>query len=150
MGSFSNILWGLGSWNWLIAAAVLFILEVSAPGMHIIWFALAAAVVGLLALVIPMSWQVQVLLFLVLAIVSVLLARKWMRSDGGASDQPNLNVRAAQYIGQTYEVVEAISGGQGRIRVGDTLWQAVGPDAPAGSRVKVVGADGILLKVVAT
>jgi len=33
------------------------------------------------------------------------------------------------------------------VRVGDTVWQAEGPDAPAGSRVKVTAARGTVLVV---
>jgi hypothetical protein len=145
--SIANLVWSLGSWNWLILAAILALLEVMAPGMHIVWFALAAGIVGLLALVVPMTWQAQVLLFLALAAAAVILARRLVRNDASTTDQPHLNVRAAQYIGQTFEVAEAIAGDRGRIKVGDSLWQARGPDAATGSRVKVVGADGTVLLV---
>ena len=37
--------------------------------------------------------------------------------------------------------------GSGRVRIDDTVWQVRGPDAPAGARVKVTGADGPVLKV---
>jgi inner membrane protein len=33
------------------------------------------------------------------------------------------------------------------VRIGDTVWQVRGPDAPAGSRVKVTDADGAVLTV---
>ena len=37
--------------------------------------------------------------------------------------------------------------GQGRVKVGDSLWRARGPDAPAGSQVVVVSAQGSCLNV---
>jgi membrane protein implicated in regulation of membrane protease activity len=46
-------------------------------------------------------------------------------------------------------VEEAIENGRGKVRVGDSVWQADGPDVPAGSRVKVTGARGTVLVVVA-
>ena len=39
-----------GGWAWLIAGAALLILEVFAPGVFLIWFGVAAAVVGVVAL----------------------------------------------------------------------------------------------------
>ena len=36
-----------------------------------------------------------------------------------------------------------------RVRVGDTVWQAEGPDTPAGTRVKVTGARDTVLIVAA-
>ena len=34
-------------------------------------------------------------------------------------------------------------------RIDDTIWRVAGPDAPAGSRVKIVQADGASLTVAA-
>jgi membrane protein implicated in regulation of membrane protease activity len=56
-------------------------------------------------------------------------------------------VRGAQYIGREFVVAEPIHGGRGRIRVGDTLWQAEGEDAPVGARVKVTSVQNTILKV---
>ena len=58
-----------------------------------------------------------------------------------------LNDRAARLIGETLVVVEAIEDGRGRVRVGDGAWPARGPDAAAGTRVRVTGADGACLHV---
>jgi membrane protein implicated in regulation of membrane protease activity len=35
------------------------------------------------------------------------------------------------------------------VRIDDTIWRVAGPDAPAGSRVKVVRVDGANLTVAA-
>ncbi len=42
---------------------------------------------------------------------------------------------------------EAIVGGRGKIKAGDSLWLVTGPDLPAGAQIKVIGQDGVLLKV---
>ena len=36
--------WGFGIWNWLILAVVLFTLETFVPGVHFLWFGLAAVI----------------------------------------------------------------------------------------------------------
>ena len=41
---------GFGVWNWFILAVLLFVLEFMLPGVHFLWFGLAAAIVGILAL----------------------------------------------------------------------------------------------------
>jgi hypothetical protein len=147
MGTFSSVFSGLGAWNWMILAALLFLLEMAAPGLHIVWFALAALIVGGIALAVPLAWQLQVLLFLVLAVLLAVLARRLARGAASRTDQPLLNERAAQYVGQTFLVAEPIAGGRGRVKVGDTLWLAEGQDAPAGARVRVTGAKGTVLMV---
>jgi hypothetical protein len=44
-------------------------------------------------------------------------------------------------------VAEAIEGGRGRVRVGETLWQVEGPDLPCGTEVKVAAAKATVLLV---
>ena len=50
-------------------------------------------------------------------------------------------------MGRVVIVAEAIEGGRGRVRVGDTLWPAEGPDAPPGAEVRVTAAKGTVLVV---
>ena len=50
------LLQGLGAWNWLMLAAVLLALEMVIPGVHFLWFGLAAAVIGIVALAIGIAW----------------------------------------------------------------------------------------------
>ncbi|MDO9062896.1 MAG: NfeD family protein, partial [Bradyrhizobium sp.] len=39
--------------------------------------------------------------------------------------------------------------GSGTVKIDDTIWRVAGPDAPAGSRVRIVQADGASLTVAA-
>ncbi|HEX5999675.1 MAG TPA: NfeD family protein [Hyphomicrobiaceae bacterium] len=141
------LLYSLGAWNWLILAVVLLALEIVTPGVNFLWFGLAAAVVGLLALGIGFTWPWQVLLFVALSVAVVLSVRRIVRPDVALSDQPDLNLRGRQYVGRSLVVEQAIENGRGKVRVGDTLWSAEGPDAPAGARVTVTGTRGIVLLV---
>lgn len=136
-------------WMWWILAALLLIMEIMAPGVFFIWISFAAAAVGLALIVLPdLSPEVQGLLFAVLAIVFTVLGRRYFRRQQD-EDAPadNLNVGGRRLIGRMVVVSRAIEGGEGRVRVGDTEWSATGPDAPAGTRLKVVGADGNVLRV---
>jgi inner membrane protein len=63
------------------------------------------------------------------------------------SDDPMLNDRGARLAGEIVTVVQAIQDGSGRVKVGDSEWNARGPDAPVGSRVRVTGAQGAVLDV---
>ncbi len=147
MNEVSSIFVALGPWNWLILGGLLFVLELTAPGVFFIWFGMAAGLVGLLALVFEFSWQWQLVLFAAFSVVAVVIARRYMRFDDDQSERPLLNRRAEQYVGKTYVVAEAIENGVGKIRVGDTLWRAEGANAKQGSSVTVTGADGTTLLV---
>jgi hypothetical protein len=141
------LLQSLGAWNWLILAAVLLGLESIIPGVHFLWFGLSAFVIGVLGLATGIAWQWQVLAFVALSVAVVLCVRRFARPDVTLSDQPDLNFRGRQYIGRALVVEQAIENGRGKVRVGDTLWPAEGPDAPAGARVTVTGTRGTVLVV---
>ena len=143
----ADLIIALGPWNWLILAAFLFGLEMMVPGVHFIWFGVAAVLIGILALATGLSWQWQLIAFALLSVATVFMARKYVRSDGAQSDAPDLNVRGAEYVGRIVTVEDAIRGGRGKVRVGDTVWLAEGADTPAGSRVKIKGANGTVLIV---
>jgi membrane protein implicated in regulation of membrane protease activity len=134
-------------WHWWTLALILLVLEVFVPGTFFLWMGISAMFTGLLALVFSISWEVQFLLFAILSIVSVSLGRAYIKKRPIESDQPNLNRRGAQYVGRTFTLSEPIVHGYGKIRVDDSSWKIEGNDTPAGSQVKVVGVDGVVLKV---
>lgn len=134
-------------WGWLVFAALLGMAEVLIPGVFLIWVALAAAVTGLIALVLPVSVPVQLLIFALLCLASVWGGRRWYAANPVASQDPMLNDRTARLVGEIVTVVEPIDNGRGRVKVGDSVWSCRGPDAPAGARVRVVGAEASVLNV---
>ncbi|ODR99225.1 hypothetical protein AUC68_04245 [Methyloceanibacter methanicus] len=137
----------LGPWVWLILAAVLLVLEMLAPGIFLMWFGFAALVTGVIALRYDIAWQWQLIWFGGLSLVTVILVNRYLRQNPPETDAPLLNQRAAQFIGQTFELADAIENGRGSVHAGDTIWRVEGPALPKGTRVKVVGADGSVLKV---
>ncbi|PPC88413.1 MAG: hypothetical protein CTY31_10930 [Hyphomicrobium sp.] len=136
-----------GAWLWFAAAVALFVLETIVPGIHFLWFGVSAALVGLIALIIPLAWQWQLILFTVISVATLFWVRQSSRADVAKTDEPDLNIRGAQYIGRMVTVEDAITNGRGRVRVGDTIWPAQGEDALAGASVKVVGVNDTVLVV---
>jgi membrane protein implicated in regulation of membrane protease activity len=134
-------------WHWWIAAAILAALETFLPGAIAIWFAAAAVVIGAIQLVAPMPWQLQLVLFGALGVVAIFVWRRFRPPEDVRSDQPTLNQRGVQYVGQVFELVEPMRDGTGKVRVGDTVWLVHGSDAPAGTTVRVTGVQGAVLKV---
>ncbi len=137
----------LNWWQWIVGAVALAALEAFMPGAVAVWFAISAAIVGLLLVVLPMPWQWQWVLFAVVGIVAMVWYRNYKKANPDVSEQPMLNQRGLQYVGQVLELVEPIDHGSGKVRVGDTVWKVSGADAPAGARVRVIGVDGAVLKV---
>jgi hypothetical protein len=140
-------------WHWWVLALILTIVEMVAPGFFLFWIGLAAAVTGLIMLILEkgmglsLQWQAEFLVFGGLAVASVVAAKFYFRRNPIESADATLNRRGEQYVGRVFTIDEAIINGIGKVRVGDSVWRAVGPDLPAGERVKVVGVDGTMLKV---
>jgi membrane protein implicated in regulation of membrane protease activity len=135
-------------WAWWIFAVAALIAEVLVPGVVFLWLAAAAVVVGLMTFAAPgIGLEYQVLVFAVLSMLSIAGWQYWRRRHPETSDRPTLNRRAEQYVGEVFTLETRISDGAGKVRIGDSLWKVRGPDAPAGTRVRVVGADGIVLNV---
>ena len=142
-----DFLVSLGAWNWFVLALVLFLLEVAIPGVFFLWFGLAASVIAVLALSIDIPWQFQLIAFAAISVASVVIGRQTSLIGKGETDKLHLNVRGAQYVGRIVSVETPIENGRGRVRVGDTVWWAEGPDVAAGRRVKVTGVNGTALVV---
>jgi membrane protein implicated in regulation of membrane protease activity len=135
-------------WHWIVGAIALAAIETFMPGAVAIWFAASAALIGLLLVVLPqMPWQWQWVLFAALGIVAMLAYRHYKKANPEIIEQPNLNRRGLQYVGQVFTLVEAMRDGTGKIQVGDSVWKVSGPDAPVGARVRVTGADATVLTV---
>ncbi|HLO23406.1 MAG TPA: NfeD family protein [Methyloceanibacter sp.] len=138
----------LGAWNWMILAAILFVLELTAPGIFFMWFGLAAVATGLIAFGFDVGWQWQLVWFCLLSVAFVVVAWKYLRVYPLKSERPLLNERAVRHIGESHDLIDAIVNGRGSVKIGDSIWRVTGPELPRGTRVTVVGADGSLLKVV--
>lgn len=147
MNAIADLVHQFGPWLWFALAVLLFVLETIVPGIHFLWFGLAAGIVGALALIAPIAWQWQLILFALISVATVYWVRRYAADSNAATDEPSLNVRGAQYVGRTVQVAEAIRNGRGKVRVGDTVWAAEGEDALIGAEVLVTGVNGTVLVV---
>jgi membrane protein implicated in regulation of membrane protease activity len=140
----------LGAWNWFILAALLFLLEIVAPGSFMMWLGLSAIVVGTISVFVEWSWQTQLIAFAIFALASIPAWRHFARKVEAPAERPFLNRRAEGIVGREFTLDKPIVGGAGTLRIDDTVWRVKGPDCPAGSRVKVAGSDGSNLMVEAS
>jgi len=139
----------LTHWFWFGAAALLVILDVVfGANFFLLWMGLLAAVVGGIVTVFSgLSWEYQIIIFAVGSVVSVAGWHFYLKTHATTTDRPTLNRRAEQYIGRAFALSEAIVNGRGKIEVDDSSWRVEGAELPLGTRVTVVGVDGVILKV---
>lgn len=137
----------LGPWSWFVLGLFLLGLEILAPGTIFLWFGLSALVVGVVSLLFDFAWQVDVGLFLVLSLASLLIGRRLMRNLASEKGDPGLNQRGSRYIGREFTLAAPLNEGAGKLSIDDTIWRITGPDLPAGTKVRVDLIDGARLVV---
>lgn len=132
---------------WLALGLVLAAAEMAIPGVFLIWMAGAALITGLVAWATPIGIPLQIVLFALLAIIAVFSGRRYLRDNPIEAADPKMNQRGERVIGETVVVTQAIEGGSGRVHLGDSEWIAKGADAAPGTKMRVVGHDGVVLLV---
>lgn len=136
------------AWIWLAIGLALGALELLVPGVYLIWLALAAVLTGFLTYVMDFGVMTSVINFVVLSLIAVYSAKRFLRSRPIESADPLMNKRGGRLVGELVTVVGAIKGGEGRVKVGDSEWIARGPDAKAGTQMRVAATNGAILSVV--
>jgi len=135
-------------WHWLILAVALIILEILMPGAYFLWMGISAAAVGGAMFIFPeMPLLVQILIFAVLSVITVMIYKTHKRKNPVVTDEPALNRRGEQYIGRNFTLSEPIVNGMGKVKVDDSTWKVTGIDMDAGATVRVVAVDGTTFKV---
>ena len=132
---------------WLALGLLLVTAEMLLPGFFLFWLGIAALITGVVAWTVPIGIPLQILIFASLAVVTVFLGRNYLRKNPIEPVDPNMNKRAERMAREIAVVVEAISGGTGRVKHGDSEWLARGPDTEVGAKVRITGSDGAVLVV---
>jgi inner membrane protein len=125
-------------WGWAILAAVLALAELHSPGSYLIWIALGALLTAAFHAVYAPSLEAQLATMALASAASCVIG--WFvyrRLDRSRSEARPLNERQELLIGEKGVVSSAIANGTGKVRLGDTVWLAEGPDLPEGAPVVV-------------
>lgn len=135
--------------KWIIAGVLLLILEVVTGTTYILWPAVAALIVGFIAFVLPLGWEMQFLLFFILSAVLLVAGHKYVRPKMKGGEPSDLNDRARSMVGMRVKAIADFETGIGRVQVGDTQWRASIHEgtATAGQELRVVSVKGTTLQV---
>jgi membrane protein implicated in regulation of membrane protease activity len=135
-------------WAWAVVAIVIGLAELHAPGSYFIWIALGAAATAAIDAAWGLSIEAQLETFAGAAALSCLCGYFVYRRFGRrhADDAP-LNERDRLIIGTRGIVAEPFSNGRGKVRLGDSVWLAEGPDLSAGAPIVVKAVRGTLVIV---
>ena len=138
--------WQVYAWAGL--ALLLIAAETVVPGAFLMWLGFAAGVMFLIVLAAPgVPLLAQAVLFTIFSFLFVWLYLRFFRARDRKTDQPALNRRTAQLVGRVVPLEQAIVQGSGRVQIADAYWDVTGPELPTGASVRIVGAEGMTLKV---
>lgn len=139
--------------NWIIAGLALSLLELIVPGVYLIWFGLAAFVVGIAVYFLPIELTTQLIVFAIasgiFAVIGVAVYRYVFSKAQVPAEYKNLNNTAEQYVGQLVTVAEDAEDNRTKVKIGDTYWLASCKKAfKQGDTAKVVGVKDSLILII--
>jgi len=135
---------------WFIIGFALFLLEFVLPGLILFFFAVGAWIVAILSLFFDLSINLQLIIFLVSSVLTILLFRKWVKKI--IWTRKHSSEIEDEFLGRTGKAETYISPGKnGKVDFKGTSWDARSEDIiEPGENVTIIGNDSILLIVKST
>lgn len=138
---------------WFIIGFILFLLEFAVPGLILLFFGIGAWLVAILLLFVDLSLNLQLIIFLITSIITVLLFRKWVKKIIWTRKHSTELVDVDdEFIGKLGKAETAISPGQnGKVNFKGSAWDARSEEfIEPGESVVIIGNESILLIVKST
>lgn len=139
------------AWWWLSLGIALLILEMLSGTLILLFISVGAFIVALLSWGLNLAGVAQGLVFALTTVAAVMVWRRFRPNPGDKVEQlagaTGLNSRLAGFVGREAVLEEAVRNGKGRIRLDDSYWNVTGDELPAGSRVRIVAVEGMILRV---
>ena len=135
-------------WPWAILAGILALAELHVPGSYLVWMALGAALTGAVDAAFGISVEGQLGTFASASALSCVAGYfVYQRLHRRRRGEMPLNDRSLAMVGARGTVCDAFSNGRGKVRLGDGVWLAAGPDLAEGTPVVVSAVRGTRLFV---
>jgi len=136
-------------WHWIVFGVALIVIEMSTGTFFMLTLGLSAIVVGILDILMDLTLQMEILLWLLFSIVSIIAWMKWYK------DKTVSNSGQSDYRLETPGTVTVHIPARGRGKVafdtpvlGNSQWHATAKtDIPKGTRVQIVEVNGQLIEV---
>jgi len=137
-------------WHWIAIGILLIILEMGTGTFITLGFGIAGVVIGLLLLLIPMNFVIQVMLWLLLSIAIITLLFRYFKREATLSSSGQSN-QGLDTLGTVTQTIQAHKRGKVHFDhpvLGNTQWHATAEETiPSGERVAIEEIHGQLIKV---
>lgn len=140
-----TVLW----WHWIVLGVILLIAEMSIGTFFLLGLGLAAILVGIIDVLMPLSFTLELVIWIALSLLSIGAWFKWFKEEPiTESGQSNYRLDT---LGTVEEDIQPHSRGKVKFDtpvLGNTLWHAISKvDIDKNSRVKIVQINGQLIEV---
>jgi len=140
-------------WHWLVLGIALMLFEIFIPSFTVFWFGLGALVVGLLTLVVDISFTAQIIVWSVASVTFTVLWFKFLKPK--MVDKTTAGIAREAAIGESGQVVKVpTENSRGKVRfatplLGDDEWDFMTEsDVELGDRVHIKEISGNTLIVI--
>jgi membrane protein implicated in regulation of membrane protease activity len=134
---------------WFALGIALLLVEIASPGLIVGFFGLGALLVALLCLVVEVPLNLQLCIFVILSVASLLGFRRKFKTllsqEGRVAD----DTISEEFIGRRALVTREIQSDRtGKVEFRGTYWEAEAADEiSVGSTVEIVGKENLTLTV---
>ena len=119
-----SLLEGVRATHWGLLGLSLVGLELITGTTYILWPAAAALILAVLTFFLPLSWEVQFVLFFILSIVLLVAGHRYLRPLMKSGEPTEVNDPGQTMMGRRVTAFTDFENGHGRVTVGDTQWSA--------------------------
>lgn len=99
-------------------------LELVTGTTYILWPAVAALAMSAWVFFLPLSWEMQFILFFVLSTLLLVIGHMYLKPLMKSGEPADLNDPGRTMLGRRVVAVGDFDNGHGRVTVGDTQWKA--------------------------
>ena len=135
--------------RWGLLGIVLVGVELVTGSTYILWPAVAAFLVALGVAILPLSWEIQFLVFAIISTALLVVGHFYIRPLLKSGEPSEINDPSRSMLGKHVTAFIDFDNGHGRVTVGDTQWKAAssGKDPKEGDRLVITSVKGTTLFV---
>ena len=135
--------------KWGLLGLGLIGLELVTGTTYILWPAVAALAMSAWVFFLPLSWEMQFILFFVLSTALLVIGHFYLKPIMKSGEPADLNDPGRTMLGRRVTAFTDFENGHGRVTVGDTQWKASteSDDPKTGDKLVITAVAGATLIV---
>jgi len=117
-----SLLEGMNATRWGLLGLTLVGLELITGTTYILWPAASALILAVLVFFLPLSWEMQFVLFFILSIILLFAGHRYLRPLLKSGEPTEVNDPSQTMLGRRVTAFTDFQNGHGRVTLGDTQW----------------------------